>query len=126
MRYPSISVPLSLLAVLVWPSPQAAAQQQQQPSEEVLFEQVVELPSNKVTAKIRRVTLPADLKTPEHTHAGPGPRYVLSGNVEIIEGGETNTYGPGEVFWESGIPMTAETLGGEEAELIIFELLPPK
>ena len=125
MRHPSMAVPLPVLLLLAWPSPQAAAQQPQ-PSEEVLFERVVELPANRVNAKVRRVTLPADFKTPEHTHAGPGPRYVLRGNVEIVEGGETNSYGPGEVFWESGIPMTAETLGGEEAELVIIELLPPQ
>jgi quercetin dioxygenase-like cupin family protein len=127
MRRSKMAIPLSFLAVLALPWPQAAAQQQApEPSEEVLFGQVVELPSDRVNAKVRRVTLPADFKTPEHTHAGPGPRYVLRGNVEIVEGGETNTYGPGEVFWESGIPMTAETLGGEEAELVIFELLPPQ
>jgi quercetin dioxygenase-like cupin family protein len=121
-----MAVPLPVLFLLAWPSSQPAAQQQAQPSAEVLFERVVELPSNRVNAKVRRLTLPADFKTPEHTHAGPGPRYVLRGNVEIVEGGETNTYGPGEVFWEAGIPMTAETLGGEEAELVVIELLPPE
>lgn len=127
MRCSKVSAPLSCLAVLALPWSHAAAQQQApQPPEEVLFEQVVELPSDRVNAKVRRITLPADFKTSEHTHAGPGPRYVLRGNVEIVEGGETNTYGPGEVFWESGIPMTAETLGGEEVELVIFELLPPQ
>jgi quercetin dioxygenase-like cupin family protein len=123
MRYPLIAVPFSLLSLLVWPSGQAAAQQQ--PPQQVLLDQMVELPSNKVHVKVRRVTLPANFKTPQHTHAGPGPRYVLSGKVKIVEGGKTNTYGPGDVFWESGIPMTAETLGGEKADIVIFELLPP-
>ena len=73
-----MAVPVSFLALLALPSPQAAAQQQApQPPEEVLFEQVFELPSDRVNAKVRRVTLPADFKTPEHTHAGPGPRYAL-------------------------------------------------
>jgi len=125
MRCFPTAIPISLLALVVWPWSPAAAQQAK-PSEKVLFEQVVELPSDKINAKVRRVTLPADFKTPEHTHAGPGPRYVLRGTVEIVERGETNTYGPGEVFWESGSPMRAETLGGEEAEVVIFELLPPQ
>jgi len=48
--------------------------------QKVLFEQVVELPSKNVNVKIRRVTFPSGFKTPEHTHEGPGPRYVLRGS----------------------------------------------
>lgn len=94
--------------------------------QKVLFEQVVELPSKNVNVKIRRVTFPIGFKTPEHTHEGPGPRYVLRGKLQVIEGGVTGTYGAGEVFWESGMPMTAENVGGEEAEFLIIELLPVK
>jgi quercetin dioxygenase-like cupin family protein len=91
-----------------------------------LLEQVVELPSKNVNVKIRRVMFPVGFKTPEHTHEGPGPRYILRGKLKVIEGGVTGTYGTGEVFWESGIPMTAENVGGEEAEVILIELLPVK
>jgi quercetin dioxygenase-like cupin family protein len=94
--------------------------------QKVLFEQVVELPSKHVNVKIRRVTFPIGFKTPEHTHEGPGPRYVLRGKLQVTEGGVTGTYGAGEVFWESGIPMTAENVGGGEAEFLIIELLPVK
>jgi quercetin dioxygenase-like cupin family protein len=92
----------------------------------VLFEKVVELPSKTVNVKIRRVTLPVGFKTPEHTHKGPGPRYLLKGKVEVIEGGVTGIYQAGEIFWETGAPMTTENVGGEEAEAIIIELLPVK
>ena len=95
-------------------------------AQEVLFEKDVELPSKNVHVKIRRVKFPVGFKTPEHTHEGPGPRYILKGKLEVIEGGVTGTFGPGEVFWESGIPMTAENVSGEEAEFIIIELLPAK
>lgn len=102
------------------------AQAQGKVPQKVLFEKVVELPSKNVNVKIRHVTFPVGFKTPEHTHEGPGPRYILQSKLEVIEGGVTGTYGAGEVFWESGIPMTAENVGGEEATFIIIELLPVK
>ena len=100
------------------------AQAQGKVPQKVLFEKGVELPDKKVQVKIRHVTFPVGFKTPEHSHKGPGPRYILKGKLEVIEGGITGTYGAGEVFWETGIPMTAENVGGEEAEFIIIELLP--
>jgi quercetin dioxygenase-like cupin family protein len=102
------------------------AQAQGKVPQKILFEKAVELPSKNVNVKIRHVTFPIGFKTPEHTHEGPGPRYILRGKLTVIEGGVTGTYGAGEVFWESGIPMTAENVGGEEAEFIIIELLPVK
>ena len=102
------------------------AQAQGKIPQKVLFEKEVELSDEKVHVKIRHVTFPVGFKTPEHTHKGPGPRYILKGTLEVSEGGVTGTYGAGEVFWETGIPMTAENVGGEEAEFIIIELLPVK
>ena len=99
------------------------AEDQPKPSSKVLFEKVVEVPS-KTKVLVRHVTFPAGYKSPEHTHKGPGPRYVLQGKVEVVEGGETHTYTAGEVFWESGIPMTAENVGDGESKLVIVELLP--
>jgi quercetin dioxygenase-like cupin family protein len=104
--------------------PRAVEAQSQQLTQKVLLEQVVELVSKQVNVKIRHIKFPVGFKTPEHTNKGPGPRYVLKGQVEVIEGGKTGTYKAGEVFWESGIPMTAENVGSEEAELIVIELLP--
>jgi quercetin dioxygenase-like cupin family protein len=104
--------------------PHAVQAQPKQPSQQVLLEKVVELVSNHVNVKIQHIKFPVGFKTPEHTHKGPGPRYVLKGQVEIIEGGKTSTYKAGEVFWESGISMTAENVGSDEAELLVIELLP--
>ena len=115
-----------LLVVICLGSLPLIAQAQGNVPQKVLFEQVVELPSKNVNVKIRRVMFPVGFKTPEHTHEGPGPRYILRGKLKVIEGGVTGAYGAGEVFWESGIPMTAEHVGGEEAEFIIIELLPVK
>jgi quercetin dioxygenase-like cupin family protein len=90
----------------------------------VLLENKVELPSKNINAKIIRVTFPSAVKTAPHTHEGPGPRYVVKGKLTVVEGGKTNTYSAGEVFWESGKLMTVENIGENTAELIIFELAP--
>jgi quercetin dioxygenase-like cupin family protein len=87
-----------------------------------LLENTVELPSKSVNAKVIRVTFPPAFKTPWHTHEGPGPRYVVKGKLKVTEDGKVNTYGIGEVFWESGKLMQVENVGKESAELIIFEM----
>jgi quercetin dioxygenase-like cupin family protein len=92
----------------------------------VLLENTVELPGNNVNAKVIRVTFPPAFKTPWHTHEGPGPRYVVKGKLKVVEGGKTNTYSVGDVFWESGHLMSVENIGEDSAELIIFELAPAK
>lgn len=89
-----------------------------------LLENTVELPSKSVNAKVIRVTFPPAFKTPWHTHEGPGPRYVVKGKLKVTEDGKVNTYGIGEVFWESGKLMQVENVGKETAELIIFEMVP--
>jgi len=90
----------------------------------ILLENKVELPSNNINAKVIRVTFPPAFKTPWHTHQGPGPRYVVKGKLKVVEGGKTNTYSVGDVFWESGHLMSVENMGEDSAELIIFELAP--
>ena len=92
----------------------------------ILLENKVELPSDNVNAKVIRVTFPPAFVTPWHTHEGPGPRYVVKGKLKVVEGGKTNTYAAGDVFWESGNLMSVENLGQDSAELIIFELAPVK
>jgi quercetin dioxygenase-like cupin family protein len=120
------SLKLALLAAFA-PAAQsfAAVEQAQMPARNLLLEKSVELPSNKVQARVVRVSFAKGFKTPLHTHEGPGPRYVVKGKVRIEEGGQINTYGPGEVFWESGQWMSVENVGEEEAVMIIFELAKP-
>lgn len=90
----------------------------------ILLENKVELPSTNIDAKVVRVTFPPAFKTPWHTHEGPGPRYVVKGKLKVVEGGKTNTYSAGDVFWESGHLMSVENMGEDSAELLIFELAP--
>ncbi len=91
-----------------------------------LLEKSVELPSDKVNAKVMRVKFTPGFKTPWHTHEGPGPRYVLKGTLTVVENGKTNVYQSGDVFWETGSLMSVENTGPDQAELIIFELAPAK
>jgi quercetin dioxygenase-like cupin family protein len=69
---------------------------------------------------------PKGYKTPVHTHEGPGPRYVLKGKLKVEDSGETQIYGAGEVFWETGAAMTVENVDTSTAEILIFELTPVK
>lgn len=114
------------LAMLTLDISTASAQTQDKFDRKVLLEQQVELPSNAINAKTIKVTLPAGFKTPDHTHDGPGPRYVVKGKLKVIEGDKTGVYSAGDVFWESGDVMSVENVGKGTAELIIFELAQPE
>jgi len=89
----------------------------------VLIENKVELTSKNVNAKTIRVIFPPSFKTPWHTHEGPGPRYVVKGKLKVVEGGKTNIYKAGDVFWESGQLMSVENISDQIGELIIVELV---
>ncbi len=117
---------VTLTAVLLINITTVSAQEKLTLNRSLLLENKVELPSNNVNAKVIRVTFPPFFKTPWHTHEGPGPRYVVKGKLKVIEGGKTNIYAVGDVFWESGNLMSVENMGEDSAELIIFELAPVK
>lgn len=98
------------------------------PSRQALIKRETTLPwaqDAKIQVSVIRVGFPPGLKTPLHTHEGQGPRYVVKGHLKVEDAGKSQVYGPGEVFWESGAPMTVENVGGSDAEFIIFEVAPP-
>jgi len=103
-----------------------SAQEKTSLNRTVLLEKKLELSSPNINTKMIRVAFPPAFKTPWHTHEGPGPRYVVKGTLKVVEGGKTNTYSAGEVFWETGELMSVENVGDDSAELIIFELAPIK
>ena len=117
---------VTLTAVLLINIKTVSAQEKPTLNRTLLLENKVELPSNNFNAKVIRVTFPPAFKTPWHTHEGPGPRYVVKGKLKVVEGGKTNIYKVGYVFWESGNLMSVENMGEDPAELIIFELAPVK
>ena len=94
------------------------------PPRQTLFTKEITVPSVQAQAKVIRVEFPAGFKTPTHTHEGQGPRYVVKGHLKVEDAGEPHVYGPGDVFWESGQPMTVENVGGTDAEFVIFEIAP--
>lgn len=95
-------------------------------SRELMLKKHVTLATKEVDTNVIRVRFPKGFKTPLHTHEGPGPRYVLKGKLKVEDGGQSNVFGPGEVFWETGAEMTVENVGKGEAEIIIFEMTPAK
>jgi len=96
------------------------------PPKETLLEKELQLASPKATVKVYQISFPKGFKTPQHTHEGPGPRYIQKGRIRIDEAGTLKEYGPGQVFWETGEVMTAENVSDGEAVLIIFEIVPDK
>ena len=103
-----------------------ASAEETQAHRQLLLKKEITLPSNSVQTKVIRVQFPSGYKTPLHTHEGPGPRYVLKGRLKIEDAGQTQVYGQGDVFWETGQEMTVENIGGDDAEIVIFELAPVK
>lgn len=113
-----------LLSALLLTGLSPSAQAEQGPNRDVLLAKPIQLPSPAIFAKVIRVTFPAGVQTPLHTHEGPGPRYVLKGEITVEDHGQTATYKAGQVFWESGEPMIAGNRGKEEAVMVIFEMTP--
>ncbi len=120
----SAGLSLIPLAALLFTLQTASAEEHPGLSRTTLLENAVELPDNNINTKMIRVIFPPAFKTPDHTHEGPGPRYVVKGTLKVIEGDKTEIYTAGDVFWESGKLMSVENMGQESAELIIFELAP--
>ena len=118
-------VPVELIAVRLLPvEPEPAPAAGDSNISTLLFEKVVDLPSNKVNVAVFRVKLPVGFITPAHTHKGPGPRYLIEGTTEIVIGETTETFMAGEAFWEPGDLMTGENVGDVPVELIAVRLLP--
>lgn len=93
---------------------------------QTLMNKIVQAPAATLETHVIRVQFPPGFKSAEHTHDGPGPRYVVSGRVRVEDSGVTKDFGPGDVFWETGGPMTIANIGGSDAEMVIFELAPAK
>ena len=63
--------------------------------------------------------------TAEHHHAGPGIRYIISGELTFIEEGKTTVYKVGDYFYEAGnITNAAYNKSNSPVRVLIFEILP--
>jgi quercetin dioxygenase-like cupin family protein len=129
-----ISEPLILASLVAAASPlvcqsvmaDEAGTDQPAATRQLLMQRSISLPSSQAESKLIRVHFPPGYKTPLHTHDGAGPRYVLKGRIKIEDATGAQSFGPGDVFWETGQEMTVENVGGSDAEILIFELAKSK
>lgn len=83
------------------------------------------LPSAEFNTKVRTITWPVGYTSKVHSHAGPGPRYVLKGIVQITENGQSQKYRSGDTFWYSAqFPHQAQNVATVPTQVLIIELLP--
>jgi quercetin dioxygenase-like cupin family protein len=119
----ALAASVSLAGISLAQADEAAAQTIHR---QLLMKQALPAPAPNLETKVIRVQFQPGAKTPVHTHEGPGPRYVLKGHLRVEDAGVKQVYGPGDVFWETGAPMTIENVGGSDAEMVIFEMAPAK
>lgn len=72
-----------------------------------------------------RVDFPRGGIAYRHTHPGPGIRYLLHGEIEIVTEGRSSFYGPGGAWFESGPePVLARASQHHETAFVRVLLLP--
>ena len=83
------------------------------------------------TMKMTLLEMEPGAAIPEHTHKGPGMRYVLEGAITIAwKNGKTETFKEGSSYFEapnSNHPigqMSARNAADGRTRVLIFELLP--
>jgi quercetin dioxygenase-like cupin family protein len=83
------------------------------------------------TMKMTLLEMDSGATIPEHTHKGPGMRYVLEGAITIAwKNGKTETFKAGSTYSEasgSNHPigqMSARNAADGKTRVLIFELLP--
>jgi quercetin dioxygenase-like cupin family protein len=116
-----LGIPLMISLILPLTS-HAEASASETMGRQLLLKHGLEGVNEPMETRVIRVSFPPGFKTPLHTHDAQGPRYVLKGRLKVEDHGATQTYGPGDTFWESGAEMTIENVGGSDAEMVIFEV----
>jgi quercetin dioxygenase-like cupin family protein len=92
--------------------------------EEVIYGHVLAL-NGKFKLRATEVTVAPGGALGAHHHAGPGIRYILSGELTFIEVGLRTVYRAGAYFFESGnIAHTAENNTDTPVRVIFFEVIP--
>src|SRR5215475_1896709 len=92
--------------------------------EEVVFSHMTEL-NGKYKMRATEVTFAPGGYLGVHHHAGPGIRYVLSGEVTFTEGGQVTVYKTGDYFFETGnLAHTAENKTNQPLRILFVEILP--
>ena len=60
-----------------------------------------------------------------HHHVGPGIRYIISGELTFIEGGQSTVYKAGEYYYETGnLAHSAENRTSLPLHVLVMEIIP--
>jgi len=61
----------------------------------------------------------------EHDHVGPGFRYLVSGELTIVEQSKARAYKAGDYYYETGaITGKVSNTGSSPLVVLLFEILP--
>jgi quercetin dioxygenase-like cupin family protein len=92
--------------------------------DEIVYSHIDEL-NGKFRMRATEVTFAPGAHLGEHHHAGPGVRYVLSGELTFTEGGNVTIYHAGDYFFEPGnVVHTADNKTDQPLRILFVEILP--
>ena len=92
--------------------------------EEVLFGHLTEL-NGKFKVRVTEFTFAPDAYLGVHHHAGPGVRYVISGELSFSEGGRETIYKAGDYYFETGnLAHTAQNKANVPLRVLVVDILP--
>src|SRR5689334_14989487 len=92
--------------------------------EEVTFGHLSEL-NGKFKLRATEFTFAPGAFIGGHHHVGPGIRYIISGELTFIEGGQSTVYKAGEYYYETGnLAHSAENRTSLPLHVLVMEIIP--
>ena len=92
--------------------------------EEVLFGHLTEL-NGKFKVRVTEFMFAPGAYLGAHHHAGPGVRYVISGELAFSEGGRETIYKAGDYYFETGnLAHTTQNKTKEPLRVLVVDILP--
>ena len=92
--------------------------------EEVTFGHLSEL-NGKFKLRATELTFAPGAFIGAHHHIGPGIRYIISGELTFIEGGQSTVYKAGEYYYETGnLAHSAENKTNLPLRILVMEIIP--
>jgi len=124
-RWIFLNVSLAVLGLFTG-IPKAHAVEAQGVTRQVLVEATADgLTEGKYHMRAVEITVEPGGFMSEHTHGGPGARYMLSGSITSMEDGQSKTYTAGQGFAETPqVHHSYKNEGSEPAKILVFEVLP--
>jgi hypothetical protein len=103
-----------------------ASEKMPDPSSAPIIQATIPLdPSKTYLMRCDRVNLPAASVRQLHVHAGPGIRYLMSGNFHVETAGQVLDINPGQAWFETGPdPVFAASSKTETSHFIRLLVLP--